>query len=162
MFTRLFFTNVARAASRNAASWAFDGRADTNTPFSYAPSISRSNRSSFFIVISRSKIISRRLPAWDDGLQKVMRFLFNRGDKENVVAIGYNEHNLTWVSPLIWVNQNVLQAVFLNRSNDFLKGYATTSLQSFILVRVPPEWFHTKIISARVPFVINPLWRDSV
>jgi hypothetical protein len=86
-----------------------------------------------------------------------MRFLFNRGDKENVVAIGYNEHNLTWVSPLIWVNQNVLQAVFLNRSNDFLKGYATTSLQSFILVRVPPEWFHTKIISARVPFVINPL-----
>ena len=95
MFTRLFFTNVARAASRNVASWAYDGRTDTSTPFSYAPSISRSNRSSFFIGISRSKIISRRLPAWNDGLQEVMCFLFDRGNKKNIAAICHNEHNLT-------------------------------------------------------------------
>ena len=60
------------------------GRADTSTPFSYAPSISRSNRSSFFIGLSCSKIISRRLPAWNDGLQEVMCFLFDRRDEKNI------------------------------------------------------------------------------
>ena len=64
----------ARAASRNAASWALVGRADTSLPFSYAPRISRSNRSSFFIALSGSKIISRGFPAWDNGLQKVIGF----------------------------------------------------------------------------------------
>ena len=84
-----------------------------------------------------------------------MGFLFDRRDKKNIVAIGHNEHNLTWVLPLVWVNQNVLQAVFLNRSNDFFKRYAAPRLQPFILVRIPPEWLHRDIISARVPFVIT-------
>ncbi len=86
-----------------------------------------------------------------------MCFLFDRRDKKNIVAIGYNEHNLTWVSPLVRVNQNVLQAVFLNRSNDFFKGYAAPNLQPFILIRIPPEWLHRDIISAGVPFVITPV-----
>ena len=84
-----------------------------------------------------------------------MRFLFDRRDKKNIVAIGYNEHNLARVSPLVRMNQNILQAVFLNRSNDFFKGYATPCLQPFILIRIPPEWLHRKIISRRVPFVIT-------
>src|SRR6187401_1948066 len=108
MFTRLFFTKVARAASRNPASWAFVGRADTSTPFSYAPSISRSNRSSFFIGLSASKIVSRRLPAWNDGLQKIICFLFDRRNEKNIAAISHNEHNLFWVPPLVRVNENVL------------------------------------------------------
>src|SRR4029077_17986329 len=156
MFTRLFFTKVARAASRNVASWAFVGRADTSTPFSYAPKISRANRSSFFIALSSSKIISCRRPAWDNGLHKVIGFLFDRRDKKNIVAIGYNEHNLTWVSPLVRVNQNVLQAVFLNRSNDFFKGYAAPNVQPFILIRIPPEWLHRGIILARCAFCHPP------
>jgi hypothetical protein len=91
-----------------------------------------------------------------------MGFLFDRRDKKNIVAIGYNEHNLTWVSPLVRVNQNVLQAVFLNRSNDFFKGYAAPNLQSFILIRIPPEWLHKGIISAGVPFVIIPIFKPFV
>src|SRR5512142_985529 len=112
MLTRLFFTKVARAASRNAASWAFVGRAETSTPFSYAPSISRSNRSRLFIVFivsSASQILSGRLPARNDCLQEVVRFLFDRRDKKNIVAISDNKDNLARVSALVRVNQNVLQ-----------------------------------------------------
>jgi hypothetical protein len=57
-----------------------------------------------------------------------MRFLFDRRDKKNIVAIGHNEHNLTRVSPLVRMNQDVLYAVSLNRSNDLFKGYATPNL----------------------------------
>src|SRR5262249_41970197 len=84
-----------------------------------------------------------------------MRFFFDRRDEKNIIAIGHNEHNLTRISPLVRVNQNVSYTVSLNRSNDLFKGYPTPRLQSFILVRIPPEWLHRAIIPTCVPFVIT-------
>lgn len=156
MFTRLLFIKVARAASRNAASCALVGRAETSLPFSYAPSISLSYRSSFFICAFRSKVISRRLPARNDGLQKVVRALLDRMDKKNIVTIGHNQHYLSRISPLVRVDQNVLEPVFLDCENDFLEGNAAPGLQAFVLVRVPPERLHTGILAQCVPFVIRP------
>jgi hypothetical protein len=65
-----------------------------------------------------------------------VRFLFDRRDKKDIVAIRDNKDNLSRIPPLVRVNQNVFQPVFLNRSNDFFKGYAPTGLELFILVRI--------------------------
>jgi hypothetical protein len=53
------------------------------------------------------------------------------------------------------VDQNVLEPIFFNRKNDFLEGDAAHDLKAFVLIRIPPEWLHTGILTKCVPFVIR-------
>lgn len=84
-----------------------------------------------------------------------MRALLDRGDEKRIASIGHNQNNLPRISPLIRVDQNVLEPIFLYRKNDFLEGDPTPDLEAFVLVRIPPEWLHTGILPKCVPFVIN-------
>jgi len=84
-----------------------------------------------------------------------MRSLFDRRDKKNITTIGHDQHDLARVSPLVRVNQKVLEAIFLDCRNHFFKGYAAPGLKAFVLVRIPPERLHSGSLSERVPFVIS-------
>jgi len=88
-----------------------------------------------------------------------VRAFLDRGDKKNVAAIGHNQHDLSRISPLVRVDQDVLEPVFLDREDDLLEGNAASGLQAIVLVRVPPEWLHAGILAQCVPFVIRlPAW----
>jgi hypothetical protein len=76
-------------------------------------------------------------------------------NKKNIVAIGDKKNNLSWVSPLVRMNQDVFKTVFFKRSDNFLERYAPPSFEALIFVWIPPERLHELIISGRVPFVIT-------
>jgi hypothetical protein len=47
--------------------------------------------------------------------------LFDRRDGVYVVTIGHDEHDLPRISPLVWVDENAPEPVFLNCKNDLLE-----------------------------------------
>jgi len=53
-------------------------------------------------------------------------FLFlDRWNKEDVSPIGHGQHDLTGITPLIGMDQDVLESTFLYRKNDLLERDAT-------------------------------------
>lgn len=76
-----------------------------------------------------------------------MRALLDRGDEKRIASIDHNQNNLPRISPLIRVDQNVPEPIFLDRENDFLEGDAAPGLEAFVLDRIPPEWLHIGSLS---------------
>ena len=91
-----------------------------------------------------------------------MIIFLGRGNKEDIFSIGHDEHQLSRVSPLIRMDQNVLKPAFLDHQDNFLKRDATTRLQTLVLVGVPAKRLHMASLAGCVPFVISSACGGSV
>jgi hypothetical protein len=87
------------------------------------------------------EIVAGRFPAGNYRFQKVMRTLLDRGQQIDVTGDSNDQNYLPRVSSLIRMNEDVSQAVRLDRENDFLERNSTSRLQAFIFLRVPSKGF---------------------
>jgi hypothetical protein len=101
------------------------------------------------------QVITRRLAAWNNSLQKVPVGFLNIWDEIGVLAQRNNEQLLPRVSARIAMFQNIQKAALPDCDDDLFKRHTPLTLQPLVLDRIPAKCLHGNIIVQRVPIVIS-------
>src|SRR3954451_8636656 len=156
MLTRRSLMAVARAAALILASSALVAT-DWSLPSSKALRISSSYSSVFDIRLTLTQVVPRRLAARDDGFEEEVVLLLDERNQKDVVVRSHDEDSLQRILRRIRVGQNVEQAARADGDHDALERNTAIRLERFVLLRVPPERLHARILRCCVPFVITPV-----